>query len=321
MYLILLLNLQLACADEAVTPSQYIQRGFEDLSVVRAELACLQKEGKKGEDLITRPDATAMMNLLSPHLEAGFRKFGLGGRERALFYSQVIEESGAFTTMTESKSYAHQPGADPIGQLTVAAIYDRQFAGHKGAKKSKHFGQFRGRGLLQISGCENYLSVIHYLNLMDKGQPPVWRSGWRYQQDGQNISIGTVCSDEDLAKFARQYNDKFRMNADLYGILDNPARLAMVGAQLTDPMSKKTVPSEQVLVESSLAFWRGQCGKTLEHVADPQRLKNYDPCRSYASDDYFDHATKCLTKCVKGSTGDYERRSRWLKTAMACVRK
>lgn len=291
----------------------------DDRTKVQKELKCIQAKTDGGQELIKTPQATQMIKRLSPYLQDGFDRFNMGGFERAFFYSQALEESGAFTMLSERKNM-EVVGGDAIGNMIVNDSNDKFFKEKKGAKASREFGVYRGRGLVQISGCDNYISTINYLNQVYNQKEPRWNAYWYITENGNRKVITTTCTEAEKDKLINQYAATHQnMNANLYGAFKDPSRLSMIGGEFTDPLSRKKIDSEKLMVDSSLAFWRGKCGETARYAATKASLDTYAPCAPYANADYLSHAVRCLTKCIRGTDSGWERRLKWMKVALLCA--
>ncbi|NJL25651.1 MAG: hypothetical protein HC902_11080 [Calothrix sp. SM1_5_4] len=286
---------------------------------VQKELECIRDLTANKGELIKSPQSAEMIKHLAPVIQDAFQRFNVKGIERALFYSQALEESGALTVLSESTKYGIA-GRDAIGNVIVSAINDPLYRARPGAKASREFGIYRGRGLIQISRCDNYLSIIHYLNLLYAGRKPEWKAYWEVKGTKGKREIKEVCSKEDVADASAHYRTQYGMNPNLYGAFEDPMRFAMIDGELTDPMSKKTIASEKFMLDATLAYWRGRCGETVDRSADRAALKTYAACSQFQSEDYLTHASKCLTRCIKGSISGWERRMAWLKLALRCSR-
>jgi len=292
----------------------------KSVEAVKQQLKCIRSKAKKGE-LFANPNAEKMIERLAPALENGFYKFKMSPLERALFYSQVIEESGGMLHFTENKDYKN-PAKDPLTALFQAAASDEAFKAKKGATHSAQFGDFRGRGLIQVSRCDNYISALHYMNLMNAGKKPEWKPYWEYVVHAkvpEKKKIGTVCSPQEIKAVEAQYRKNYGTELDPYGVFENPMKMAMIDGVLQDSKGKNMIVSEQFMVEASLSFWRGKCNDVVVNTVDRNRLATYEPCREFADKDYNVHASKCITKCVKGRIDGWEKRMRWLEIAWGCL--
>lgn len=303
---------------------------------VKEEILCIRNKAAK-TDLIKREDAEQMILALAPAMEEGFKKANISRLERALIYSQAIQETGGFTILNEATGYKTKIGASGIAHLAKAAADDEAFKGVIGSENSRSLGEYRGKGIFQVTGCENYLSLIDYMNQIEAeksgGAKPRWRSGWQYQV-GEKIEGGkkvrdmrptpTFCPPEIRRPIADEYERRTKMQADLYGAWSAPEKFGMLDAKFTDQLTKEEKASEQFMVDASMAYWRGNCGETVATVSNSQKLMNEKTlCQALRKDgdDYAAYATRCLTKCIKGDTDSSDKRERWLRIAISCLNK
>jgi hypothetical protein len=283
---------------------------------VERELDCIKFQLKdKPSPLTSRPAAEILQQLYEP-LEQGFKDFHFTPTERALFYSQVLAETMGFTQLTEAKNFS-TAGADAIGQVVDGDSNTKFFRGpSKNSKshKSTQMGDFRGRGLLQITGCDNYLSVIHYLNLLYSHKTPYWQTYWILGDNDTQIT--SVCGPNEIKLIKDHYpsfnKDSKTFHADLYGVLSEPRKLASLKESLEDPLTKKHIASEKLMVDASMAYWRGKCDSVVDGINDDPKL-----LKSSVS-----QIAQNLTKCVRGSTtAGWKEREEWLKFALGCSQK
>ncbi|MBX3021576.1 MAG: hypothetical protein KF799_07855 [Bdellovibrionales bacterium] len=286
---------------------------------VEREFECIRLRTDNNHEMIKQPAALSMIKVLSQAMEDGFKEFNFSLFERAMFYSQAIEESGGFTQMTEAKQFV-KAGADPIAHFIMADTNDKHFKAQKGAKVSSKFGSFRGRGIIQISRCDNYFSTIHYLNQMYSGQTPTWKAYWEYGPKGKRQQIEEVCNKADIKAMKDEYLVTQGMSANLYGILDDPSRLAVVKWEIQDPTTKRKIASEKLMVDATMAYWRGRCGQHVDASSDMALLAKFKPCEAYRSKKYLEWAVKCVTRCIKGTTDGWQKRLAWMEKALMCAR-
>ena len=307
-------------ADEVVRPN--FDEFFHTPTVaatepVLREFECIRSKVDSAHSLIRQPRAWSMIKKFSGRLEKSFQKLGFTDFERALFYSQILAETGGFTHFSETKDF--KAGQSPMEQLVADVLDDARFEAKKDAKKSAEFGQCRGRGLVQVSRCDNLISAIHYMNLEERGREPKWLSDWTYKVAGQERRITTTATPEDIKAFESEYRMRFGMDADAYGVLREPRRASMTDVVWQDKTTQKSISSEQLMVNISMAYWRGRCGPVLRNVVTPNRLAEYELCQKFAGGSYLEHAIKCLTYCVRGTTDGWQERLKWMGFAMACV--
>lgn len=332
------LLVQLSWADRTADPApgsfdknfkvQDTTRFHKPANTVETELLCIRNKTENKLEMIKMPAAEEMIKHMAPYLQKGFDHYNETALGRALFYSQAIEESGGFTQVAEAVTLNRQ-GADPIAHEITDAENDitlTKFTGTKPPPASMKLAGHRGRGLLQLTGCANYLSVTHYLNQQYSGESePVWRQHWPDWKDsaGQTVQLEPAarCSSKQLHSFEKMYNNKYSdrgWHANLYGALHEPQNFSRLGFEFTDPVSKKKISSEKLMVDGSLAYWRGQCGETVRAASDPAKLKVYRGCENHRDSDYVSWAARCVTACIKGSSNGWQKRAQWLRKALAC---
>ncbi|KFC86245.1 MAG: glycoside hydrolase family 19 protein [Enterobacterales bacterium] len=109
-----------------------------------------------------------------PHIDAAMKEFGItAATDQAMFIAQVGHESGGFRQVVESLNYTPgalvtvfgkritQQQANALGRTTQQparqdAIANLVYASRLGNKASGDGWKYRGRGLIQITGLDNY---------------------------------------------------------------------------------------------------------------------------------------------------------------------
>ena len=109
-----------------------------------------------------------------PHIDAAMKEFGItAATDQAMFIAQVGHESGGFRQVVESLNYTSgalvavfgkritQQQANALGRTTAQparqdAIANLVYANRLGNKASGDGWKYRGRGLIQITGLDNY---------------------------------------------------------------------------------------------------------------------------------------------------------------------
>lgn len=108
------------------------------------------------------------------HIDAAMKEFGITATtDQAMFIAQVGHESGGFRQVVESLNYTQgalvavfgkritQQQANALGRTTAQsarqdAIANLVYANRLGNKASGDGWKYRGRGLIQITGLDNY---------------------------------------------------------------------------------------------------------------------------------------------------------------------
>ncbi|MCA6999505.1 glycoside hydrolase family 19 protein [Dickeya solani] len=161
-----------------------------------------------------------------PHLIATFAEFGITASAQAMFIAQVGHESGGFSATIESFNYSQQAllntfasrlGADQIAMLgrqrnesavpqnRQAAIANLVYGGRLGNKAAGDGWKFRGRGLIQITGLDNYracgaglkLDLVSAPELLEQDVNAMRSAGWywmsrccsRYADDVERVTL------------------------------------------------------------------------------------------------------------------------------------
>lgn len=322
------------------------------------ELTCIRSKAEKGS-LFASCVAGENIKLLAPFLQDAFDRVKMGPRERSLFYSQILVESSYLTKFAETQDHtprACQEGADskPVapkdcfkveetGDAAIRDIIaisedDTKFGQRKGARHSRNFGEFRGRGLIQLTRCDNYLSVIDYLNKQYRGQSnPDWQPAWHTgAEQKKSNQLGAVCEKDELDAMMKRYSDvhQGKMSLNLYDAIENPNNFGMPRTDLKDAPSEaypssgdklmRSITGEKFMVDSAMAYWRGRCGDAIKSfITNPKNGRSVycPPGREAMTEN--EALTKCMTGCIKGigSMESWEKRKHWYERAQECVEK
>lgn len=139
-----------------------------------------------------------------PHLTATFAEFGITAvNEQAMFIAQVGHESGGFASIIESLNYTPaalvatfgkritQYQADMLGRTgkqaaNQEAIANLVYAGRLGNKGKGDGWKYRGRGLIQVTGLDNYracgaglkLDLVSSPELLEQDANAMRSAGW-----------------------------------------------------------------------------------------------------------------------------------------------
>lgn len=338
---------------------------FEQSSEAFKELNCLRSKAPKGHTF-AHCSVEGRIKALAPFLQTGFERNKMGPKERALFYSQILVESSFLTKFTETHDHSLDPcankknGADTDGSLKAnldteaipgksmdasemalrdlidSTADDSKFKQIKGAKHSSNFGEFRGRGLIQLTRCDNYLSVLHYINLQYRGQNPYWQPSWHIgKKHKRNNQIGAVCEKDELNAMIDYYSKEHqgKMSLNVFNAIENPMFFGAPGMDLTDkatPSSPSTedklnlaISGEKFMVDVAMAYWKGRCGTDIKKfLVNPRAAKSmWCPAdRSELTDNQV--ITQCMTGCIKGkgSLESWQKRNEWFEKAQECVK-
>lgn len=139
-----------------------------------------------------------------PHLAATFEEFGIkAANEQAMFIAQVGHESGGFFRIVESLNYtpaalvktfgkritqyqADMLGRTPAHPANQEAIANLVYADRLGNKGKGDGWKYRGRGLIQVTGLDNYracgaglkLDLVTLPELLEQDANAMRSAGW-----------------------------------------------------------------------------------------------------------------------------------------------
>jgi len=170
-------------------------------------------------------------------LESTFVKYDISTPLRkAAFIGQCAHESGNFKTLQENLNYSAEglmktwPSRFPT--LEIANQYARQpakiagkvYNGRMGNTSEEEAAKYMGRGLIQLTGKENYANCGTALSIDLVGNPTiliepkyaVLSAGWFWNKKGLN-SLADSSDIETMTK---------RINGGLIGLDDRKAKIA-----------------------------------------------------------------------------------------------
>ncbi|MEX5768811.1 glycoside hydrolase family 19 protein [Serratia nematodiphila] len=156
------------------------------------------------------------------HLEATFAEFGITSPvAQAMFIAQVGHESAGFTVVAESFNYSvaglqsifgkrltaeqckmlgRQRGESVVPANRQAAIANLVYGGRLGNKSSGDGWKYRGRGLIQITGADNYCAcsagiktdLLSVPDLLEKDEYAMRSAGWFWKSRNCGQYAGDV---------------------------------------------------------------------------------------------------------------------------------
>jgi putative chitinase len=172
-------------------------------------------------------------------LQATFDKYEINTPKRqAAFIGQCAHESGNFKTLQENLNYSAEglmktwPSRFPTKEVAdqyarqPAKIAGKVYNGRLGNTSEEEAANFLGRGLIQLTGKENYEHCGSSLGVDLVGNPD-WlldpkyaalSAGWFWNKKGLNI-LADASDIETMTK---------RINGGLIGLDDRKAKIAKV---------------------------------------------------------------------------------------------
>jgi putative chitinase len=170
-------------------------------------------------------------------LEETFAKYDISTPVRqACFIGQCVHESGNFKTLQENLNYSAEglmktwPSRFPNLEYAVnyarnpAKIAGKVYNGRLGNTSEEEAAQYLGRGLIQLTGKENYANCGTALDINLVGNPTLLiepkyaalSAGWFWNKKGLN-SLADASDIETMTK---------RINGGLIGLEDRKAKIA-----------------------------------------------------------------------------------------------
>ena len=167
-------------------------------------------------------------------LEATFAKYDISTpKRRAAFIGQCQHESGNFKTLQENLNYSAEglmktwPSRFPTKEIAdqyarqPAKIAGKVYNGRMGNTNEEEAAMYLGRGLIQLTGKENYANCGTALGIDLVGNPTLLiepkyaalSAGWFWNKKNLNALVDDV---ETMTK---------RINGGLHGLDDRKAKI------------------------------------------------------------------------------------------------
>jgi putative chitinase len=170
-------------------------------------------------------------------LEDTFAKYDINTPERqAAFIGQCAHESGNFKTLEENLNYSAEglmktwPSRFPTKEIAdqyarqPAKIAGKVYNGRLGNNSEEEAAKYLGRGLIQLTGKENYancgsgigVDLLSNPNLLNTPEYAALSAGWFWNKKGLN-ALADAGDFETMTK---------RINGGLIGLDDRKAKIA-----------------------------------------------------------------------------------------------
>ena len=171
-------------------------------------------------------------------LEETFQKYDINTTKRqACFIGQCMHESGGFRLTKENLNYSAKslmatwpsrfPDMDTAEKYehNPVKIASKVYAGRMGNVTPEDAGMYIGRGLIQLTGKDNYKAVSEALNadllttpqLVEEPRYAALTAGWYWNKKGLNA----LADSNDIETMTK------RINGGLIGLEDRKAKINM----------------------------------------------------------------------------------------------
>lgn len=182
------------------------------------------------------PQARQVAGFFVPALNAAMVRFKINSPVRmAAFIAQVGHESGQLTRMVENLNYSADrlqavwPNRFDVAQAAQVARKPEQIAnivygGRMGNTLPGDGWKYRGRGLIQLTGANNYraagsaigLDLINHPELVEQPDTAALVAGWFWQSNGLN----ELADAGQFDKITRAINGGLNGQADRVALRD-----------------------------------------------------------------------------------------------------
>ena len=242
------------------------------------------------------------LNFMSRKLAKNFHTYGLSSdREKAHFLAQIVHETAGLSSTIENRSRTSawkkvlndtSPQWACNNYLDAIEKDKYFFDNHYKHSKNRYKSTFRGRGLVQLTGCNNYLQFFYHKAAVKAGRMDLaYKKVTFYHQgdwDDEKIDF-FYCSADTLRQVSQQFErDGLTLEpSSLVNDFENTVN------QLALPCKERGVPpmsSQEFLVDSSLWYWKKNCKK------DYEKSIHLSPAKSVAQ----------ITQCVHGRVSAYK---------------
>ena len=187
------------------------------------------------------PQARQVAGFFVPALNAAMTRFKINSPVRmAAFIAQVGHESGQLTRMVENLNYSadrlqavwpNRFDAALAAQLArkPEQIANIAYGGRMGNTLPGDGWKYRGRGLIQLTGANNYraagaalgLDLVNHPELVEQPETAALVAGWFWQSNGLN----ELADSGQFAKITRVINGGLAGQADRLALRDLAAKV------------------------------------------------------------------------------------------------